>query len=141
MRNSETATTNVFFNFYFYLFIQKTFYFVREYLWKYLIYIFKFVVQSSVYQVIGNRVIKKTPTLIKIRISLVNAVLRPKILGNRLGILTQILIVIDFFYICTSEKYLQFRKKTFSQEKIQLALYSVKIFINLHNFKLQCHLH
>ena len=141
MRNSETATTNVFFNFYFYLFIQKTFYFVREHLWKYLIYIFKLVLQSFVYQVIGNRVTKKTPTLIKIRISLVNAVLRPKILGNRLGILTQILIVIDFFYICILEKYVQFRKKTFSQEKIQLALYSVKIFINLHNFKLQCHLH
>ena len=71
------------------------------------------------YQAIGNRVINKTPTLIKICISLVNAVLRPKMLGNRLGILTQILIVIDFFYICISEKYLQFRKKKkFAQEKI-----------------------
>ena len=34
-------------------------------------------------------------------------------LGNRLGILTQILIAMDnFFYLYISEKYFQFRKKT-----------------------------
>ena len=55
----------------------------------------------------------KTPTSIQICIGLVDTALRSKILGNRLGILMQILIAMDyyflFFYI--SEKYFQFRKK------------------------------
>ena len=41
-------------------------------------------------------------------------ILRSKILGNKLGILTYILIVMDyFFYLYISEKYLQFRGKKY----------------------------
>ena len=60
-------------------------------------------------QVIGNAV---TPTPTQIFIGFVDAILRSKILDNRLGILTQILTAIDyFFYLYISDKYLQFRKK------------------------------
>ena len=62
------------------------------------------------WQVIGDAV---TPTPIQIFIGFVNAILRSKILGNRLGILTQILIAMDyFFYLYISDKYLQFWQKS-----------------------------
>ena len=48
------------------------------------------------WQVIGNSS-NKTPTPIQICIGLVDAVLRPKILGNRPGILTKMLVAMDFF--------------------------------------------
>ena len=54
----------------------------------------------------------KTLTRIQICIGLVDAVHRSKTLGDRLSILTQNLIAMDyFFFIYVSEKYLQFRKK------------------------------
>ena len=60
-------------------------------------------------QVIRNAV---TPTPMQIFIGFVDAILRSKILSNRLGILTQILIAMDyFFYLYISDKYLQFREK------------------------------
>ena len=60
-------------------------------------------------QVIGNAV---TPMPLQIFIGFVDAILLSKTLGNRLGILTQILIaIIYFFYLYISDKYLQFRKK------------------------------
>ena len=40
----------------------------------------------------------KIPTPIQIYIGFVDAVLRPKILGNRLGILRQILIAMDYLF-------------------------------------------
>ena len=46
-------------------------------------------------------------------IGFVNAILRSKILGNRLGILKQILIAMYYlFYLHISDMYLQFRKKS-----------------------------
>ena len=61
------------------------------------------------WQVIGNAV---TPTPIQIFIGFADAILRSKILDNRLGILTQILITMDyFFYLYISDIYLQFRGK------------------------------
>ena len=61
-------------------------------------------------QFIGNAV---TPMLIQIFIGFVDAIPRSKILGNRLGILTQMLIAMDyFFYLYISDKYLQFWQKS-----------------------------
>ena len=63
------------------------------------------------WQVIGSAV---TPTPIKIFIGFADAILRSKILDNRLGILTQILIAMDyFFYLYISDIYLQFREKKY----------------------------
>ena len=63
------------------------------------------------WQVIGNAV---TPTPIQIFIGFADAILQSKILANRLGILTQILIAMDhFFYLYISDKYLQFRKEKY----------------------------
>ena len=43
---------------------------------------------------------------------MVNAIFGPKILGKRLGILTQIVTAMYyFFYLYISDEYLQFRKK------------------------------
>ena len=62
-------------------------------------------------QFIGNAV---TPMLIQIFIGFVDAIPRSKALGNRLGILTQMLIAMDyFFYLYISDKYLQFREKKY----------------------------
>ena len=61
------------------------------------------------WQVIKNTV---TPKTIQILIVFVDTIIRSKILGNRLGILTQNLIAMDyFFYLYLSDKYLQYRKK------------------------------
>ena len=63
------------------------------------------------WQVIGDAV---TPTPIQIFIGFVDAIIRSKMLGNRLIILTQILIAMDyFFYLYISDKYLQFRGKKY----------------------------
>ena len=63
------------------------------------------------WQVTENAV---TPTPIQIFNGFADVILRFKILGNRLGTLTQILIAIDyFFYLYISDKYLQFRKKKY----------------------------
>ena len=55
----------------------------------------------------------RAPTSVQICIALVHAVLRPKMLGKRLGILTYILIAIDYCFFCfyISEKYFEFRGK------------------------------
>ena len=62
-------------------------------------------------QVIGNAV---AATPMQIFTSIADAILRSKILDNRLGILTQILITMDyFFYLYISDIYLQFREKKY----------------------------
>ena len=81
MRKSQGTTKNVF---YFYLCIQKTLYFVRKYLWINLVYIIKFVLQLISVAVVWNAIIEHHTHLY----GLVEAALRPKILGNRLGILS-----------------------------------------------------
>ena len=62
------------------------------------------------WQVTGNAV---TPMPIQIFIGFVHAIPRSKILGNRLGIFTQISAAMDYsFYLFISVKYLQFREKS-----------------------------
>ena len=106
MRKSQTTA------FYFYFFIQENLYFVRKHIWKNLVYIAIFALPFFfMWQVIGNAV---TPTPIQIFISFADAILRSKILDNRLGVLTRILITIDyFFYLHISDIYLQFGGKKY----------------------------
>ena len=68
----KTQTTAIFF-FYFYFFVLKILYFVETYRKKLSLCYYICIAVFFTWQVIGNAV---------------NAVLRPKILGNRLGILT-----------------------------------------------------
>ena len=76
------------------------------------------------WHVIGNAL---KPTPIQIFIGFVNAILRSKILGNRLGILTQILIVMDYFFcLYISDKYLQFRKKSILIWAINFIIKSIR---------------
>ena len=85
MRKSQDNNKHFF---YFYFFIKKNLNFVRKYIWKSLIYIVKSVLKSF-FCVEGSwKYGNKTPTFTKICIGLVDAVLLPKIFGNRLGILT-----------------------------------------------------
>ena len=91
--------------------IGKVIFCQKIYIWKTKTYFvllhlhYRFFTQ----QVIGNAV---TPAPLKIFIGFVDATLQSKILGNRLGILTLILIAVDyFFYLYISDKYLQYRKK------------------------------
>ena len=63
------------------------------------------------WQVIGNSV---TPTSIQKSTGFVDAILRSKILHNRLGFLTQILITMDYsFYLHISDIYFQFSEKMY----------------------------
>ena len=81
------------------------------------------------WQVIGNAV---TPTLIQTFIGFVDAIPRSKIPGNRLGILTQMLIAMDyFFYLYISDKYLQFRKKSILIWAINFIIKSITIGIEI----------
>ena len=74
------------------------------------------------WQVIGNAVI---PTSIFIGIA--DAILRSKILDNRLGILMQILITMDyFFYLYISDIYLQFREKSILIWAINFIIKSIR---------------
>ena len=103
MRKSQTTA------FYFYFFIQENLYFVIKHIWKNLVYIVTFALQF--FHVAGYFNVV-TPTPIQTFIGFVDAILRSKILGNKLGILMQILIVMDyFFYLYISDNNLQFRKK------------------------------
>ena len=123
MRKIQTITINIF---YFYFLYGKYYFFIQKtYLKKLISYIVKFVLQF--FRVAGYwNCSNKTPTPISIYIFLADAVPRPEKTGNRLGILTQFLIAVDyhFFFIYISEKYLQFRK-------IQKHLFS-KIFGSPH---------
>ena len=63
------------------------------------------------WQVIGNSV---TPTSIQKSTGFADAILRSKILHNRLGFLTQILITMDYsFYLHISDIYFQFSEKMY----------------------------
>ena len=104
MRKSQTIA------FSFYFLKSENLYFVRKYIWKNLVYIVAFALPLFfTWHVLGNAA---TPTPIQIFIGFADAILRSKILDNRLGILTQILIIMDyFFYLYISDIYLQFRGK------------------------------
>ena len=83
---------------------HKYFHFVRKRILKNLAYIVTFSLQF--FQVAGYwKGSNKTATPIQICIGFVDAVLRPKILGNRLGILTWTLIAMNCcFFLYISEK-------------------------------------
>ena len=106
MRKSKTSTTNIFLLLLFYkekiIFCWKTY--LEKLIFLHLCYCFFF------FCVVGYqkcRTITSTPIQ-------TGAVLRLKILGNRINTLLQILLTMDcyFFFLYISEKYLQFRKKT-----------------------------
>ena len=105
MRKSQTIA------FYFYFFVQENVYFLRKHIWKtYFILLHLFYRFFFTWQVIGNTV---TPTPMQIFIGFADAIHRSKILDNRLGILTQILITMGYyFYLYISDIYLQFREKS-----------------------------
>ena len=108
MRKSQSTTINIFFTF---TFLYRKI-FVRKHILKNLVFIVRFVLQFfhvASYWKCSN----KTPLPIQTCIGLVDIIFRPKILGNRLGILTKILTSVDYYYffIYISKKYLQFRKK------------------------------
>ena len=108
MRKSQSTTINIFFTF---TFLYRKI-FVRKHILKNLVFIVRLVVQFfhvASYWKCSN----KTPLPIQTCIGLAGIIFRPKILGNRLGILTKILTSVDYYYffIYISKKYLQFRKK------------------------------
>ena len=124
MRKSQTTA------FYFYFFIQENLYFVRKHIWKNLVYIVTFALRFFLtWQVIGNAV---TPTPIQIFIGFADAILQSKILDNRLGILTQILITMDyFFYLYISDINLQFREKSILISAINFIIKSISKWIKI----------
>ena len=76
------------------------------------------------WQVIGNAV---RPTPISIFIGFADAIRRSKILEKRLGILTQILITMDyFFYLYILDIYLQFREKIILIWAINFIIKSIR---------------
>ena len=79
-----TTATNIFL---FFLFVQKNLYFVRKLIWKNLMYTVTFLLQFF-----------RTSTPIQICIDLADDVPRPKIRCNRVGILMQILITMDYYF-------------------------------------------
>ena len=79
--------------------IIKNIYFLRRHIWKNLVYIVAFLLQFS--RVTGHwKFSNKAPAPIWLCIGLVEAVLRPKILGGRLVIPTKILIIMDYYWFC-----------------------------------------
>ena len=76
------------------------------------------------WQFIGNAV---TPTPVTKFIDFADAILRSKTLDNRLGVLTQILITMDyFFYLYISDIYLQFRGKSILIWAINFIIKSIR---------------
>ena len=89
-------------------YIGKFIFCQKIYIWKTQFVLLHLHYRFFTQQVIGNAV---TPTPIQIFIGFVDAILRSKILGNRLGILTQILIAMDYFF------FFMFQIITFNLEK------------------------
>ena len=118
MRKSETTA------FYFYFFMSEDLHFVRENIRKTLVYIITFALPIFfTRQVIGNSV---TPTPIQKFIGFIDAILRSKILENRLGFLTSILIMHYFFYLHISGIYFQFREKSILIWAINFIIKSIR---------------
>ena len=110
LKTKQKSQTTVF---YFCFFIQDNLCFVRKHVWKdFILFILLHLhYRFFTWQVIGNAL---TQTPIQIFIGFVDAMLQSKILSNRLSILTQILIAMDYlFYLYISDKYLQIREKRY----------------------------
>ena len=95
-------------------YMEKFIFYQKTYLKKLSLY--SYICTWNLYQfflVAGHgKCSNKTPTPIQICIGFVDDVLQPKILGNRLGILTTILIGMDYFFI-----YVYFREASSIQKK------------------------
>ena len=101
-----------------FIFCQKT------YLEKLSLYCYIcFTVFFFTWQVIGNSV---TPTPTQKFIGFVDAILRSRILDNRLGFLTQILIMDYFHYLHISNIYFQFREKSILIWAINFIIKSIR---------------
>ena len=108
--------------------IGKFIFFQKMYLKKLSLYCYictQFILlHFFTWQVIGNAV---TPTPIQIFIGFVDVILRSNILGNRLDILTQILIAMDYFtYLHISDKQLQFWEKSILIGTISFIIKSIR---------------
>ena len=116
MKKSQTTA------FYFYFFIQENLYFVRKHIWK------NFILLHLLYRFFHVACYWKCSiTPIQIFIGFADAILRSKILENRLGVLTQILITMDyFFYLYVSDIYLQFREKSILNWAINFIIKSIR---------------
>ena len=108
MRKSQTTIIIIFLLLLFYL--EKFIFCYKRYLEKH-VCIVTFVLQVffvADYCKCSN----KTPRPIQIRTGLEDTLRRLRILGNRLGVLKQILIAMDYYlFLYISGKYLQFRKE------------------------------
>ena len=105
-------------------YIGKFIFCQKIYIWKIQFVLLHLHYRFFTQQVIENAV---TPTPIQIFIGFVDAILRSKILGNRLGVLMQILIAMNyFFYLYISDKYLQFRGKNILIWGINLIIKSIR---------------
>ena len=115
MRKSQATT------FFFYFFIQENLYFVGKRIWENLVYIVTFALPFFDVVGYGKSV---TPTPIQIVIGFVDAILPSKILDNRLRILTQILITMDyFFFFCIFQTY------NFSLEKKSILIWAINFIV------------
>ena len=100
------------------IFLHLLLYFVKFcYILKNLVYIVIFVL---LHLASYWKCSKKAPTLIQICTGFVDAVLRPKILVNRVGILTQILIAVNYCFFI-------FQISTFNLEKNQFLVHLIQI--------------
>ena len=90
--------------------MEKVIILLEKHIWKNLCYIVTFVLQF--FHVVGClKFNNKAPVSIQICIGFEDAITRPKILDNRLDILTQILIIMNYFFFCI------FQRSTFNLEK------------------------
>ena len=101
--NSNTYFLSLFFH-------LKNLYFVRNHIWKNLVYTVAFLLHFFRVEGYWDCSNKKINTLIE-WIGLVDIFFRPSIFGNRLGILTEVLVAMDnYLFFHFLEKHLQFRK-------------------------------
>ena len=97
----------------FYIYFLGKFIFCRKRIWNNLVYTVTFALQF--FRVAGYwKCSNKAPTPIQICRGLADVVLRPEILGNILGLLTQILIVMSYYFF-----FIYFREVPSIQKKKQ----------------------
>ena len=110
MRKSHTTTINIILLLLFY--IEKFIFCQKSYLEKVSLYCY---ICATIFCVLGYwKCSNKTPMPMQIWTGFVDAILRPKILRNRLGVLKQILSAMNYYFIS-----LYFRGVPSIQEKIK----------------------
>ena len=106
--NSNTYFLSLFFH-------LKNLYFVRNHIWKNLVYTVAFLLHFFRVEGYWDCSNKKINTLIE-WIGLVDIFFRPSIFGNRLGILTEILVAMDNYLFFGKAPSIQKNTKPFAQE-------------------------